>query len=344
VSCNDICGIDLNYKNILIIDFGQLGDVILSLPALRQLRLENPDPRLTVMTGLVAAGVVRLSGVADETIAVDRVALRDGPKLRSIASIMGLVKDVRRRGFDLVIDLHSLSETNILAYLSGAKHRLLANRESRSLDRLSNFRPRPPREDKTKHLTERYFDVLQPLGVKNVKGEFHISPSADAARAVESFFPDKDRKVIGLFPGAGHPIRRWPLDHFAELARQLEADSVSTAVFLGPEEADLRSEVAESFPETTKTIDGLSISQFVAAAARLAAFVSNDTGPMHLAACAGSPVVLLLHERAPLTYLPFAEKLRVLRREPIDDITVDEAYRAVQELLAAGNDKTAGPC
>lgn len=296
------------------------------------------------MTGLIAAEVVRLAEVANDTIAVDRVKLRDGPKLRSIATIMALVKDVRQRRYDLVIDLHSLSETNILAYLSGAEYRLLSNRENRSLDRLSNFRPAPPREDKAKHLTERYFDVLSPLGIENVKAEFQITPPADAERDVEGIFSADNRTTVGLFPGAGHAVRRWPLEKFVELARQLEANNIGTAVFLGPEEAELRGEVRASFPETTTIIDGLSIPKFIAASTRLAAFVSNDTGPMHLAACAGSPVVLLLHERAPLTYLPLTQNIRILRHEPISGITVDQVFSGVRELVAAGNDKTAGTC
>src|ERR687885_1609257 len=97
-------------RNILVIDFGQLGDVVLSLPALRALREKFPRARITVAVGKSCAAVVDLSGYADHVLAVDRVALRDGPKLISVARIARLVKEVRRAQFDLVIDLHSLTE------------------------------------------------------------------------------------------------------------------------------------------------------------------------------------------------------------------------------------------
>src|SRR5215213_7682321 len=156
-------------RNILVIDFGQLGDVILSLPALGAIRRRFPRARLTVAVGGAAAAVVELAGVADEALAVDRVALRDGPKHLSVLQIGRLVLDVRRRKFDFVVDLHSLSETNLLGFLSGAGRRLYARRPGRSLDFLSNFHPKPPVEDNspTKHAIDRYLDVLIPLGIRD---------------------------------------------------------------------------------------------------------------------------------------------------------------------------------
>ena len=136
-----------NPSNILVIDFGQLGDVVISLPALCAIRKRFPKARITVAVGTSAAKIVDLSGFADQTLTVDRVALRDGSKLKSIIQIGALVKRVRNSRFDFVIDLHSLSETNLLGFLSGAKTRLFSRRPNRSLDFLSNFRPQPPIED-----------------------------------------------------------------------------------------------------------------------------------------------------------------------------------------------------
>ncbi len=329
-----------NYKNILIIHFGQLGDVVLGLPAFRAIRERFPDAHITALVGKVPDQVVRLSGLADEVIMVDRVDLRDGPKLRSIAKIFKLTRTVRSRNIDLLIDLHSLSETNVLAFLSKAKHRLLANRESRSLDRLSNFRPKPPLEDKAKHLSERYIDVLRPLGISGPAGTFLLRGSADDSAFVTTKLEASDSKTVGLFPGAGHPSRCWPLEKFAALAERLFAKDLRPAVFLGPEEAGMREKVAEIFPQGTVIIDGLSIPQFIAATARLDAFVTNDTGPMHLAACAGAPIILLLDEQAPMTYLPLTNEISIIRSGNIAEITVDETYAATLQQL--GNDKSHG--
>lgn len=327
-----LADIDRNFQNILIIDFGQLGDVVLSLPALVAVRQKFPHAHIAVITGVATGEVVNLSDLVDEVIKVDRVAMRDGSTFRAIADILRLVGDIRRRPLDLVIDLHSLSETNILAFLSKAKYRLLANRESRSLDILSNFRPRPPREDKDKHLSERYVDVLKPLGVRSAGCEFRFQLSPSDLEYVDTLFPDNEHRTIGLFPGAGHPSRCWSLENFARLASKLDGDGFKPAVFLGPEEEGIREQAEALFPNSAVIIDGLSISQFTAAAARMDAFVTNDTGPMHLAACAGVPILLLLDERAPMTYLPLTGRLEIVYK-PISDITVDEAYRSLQKLI-----------
>ncbi|MDQ3713209.1 MAG: glycosyltransferase family 9 protein, partial [Acidobacteriota bacterium] len=125
---------NLTPQNILIIDFGQIGDVILSLPTLKAVRERFPAAQITAMIGKSGAEIIEISGFVDERITVDRVKLRDGKKLESIKEVLKIVRDVRRRKFDFVIDLHSLYETNLLGYLSGAKHRLYINRENRSLD------------------------------------------------------------------------------------------------------------------------------------------------------------------------------------------------------------------
>jgi len=155
-------------QNILVIDFGQLGDVVLSLPALRAIRVRFPKAHITAAVGKPGAEVLTLSGYANTTLAVDRVSLRDGPKLVSIARIIKLVKEVRQAGFDFVIDLHSLSETNLLGFLSGAPKRLYSRRPGRSLNYLANFTPAPPVEEdhRKRHLVDRYLDVLLPLDIK----------------------------------------------------------------------------------------------------------------------------------------------------------------------------------
>src|SRR5918911_3761720 len=120
-------------RNILVIDFGQLGDVVLSLPALSAIREKFPQARITVAVGAASAAVVELSGYSDATLVVDRVGLRDGSAPLSILRIARLVKDVRRTQFDFMIDLHSLSETILLGFLSGSPTRLYARRPGRSL-------------------------------------------------------------------------------------------------------------------------------------------------------------------------------------------------------------------
>ncbi len=330
-------------RNILVIDFGQLGDVVLSLPALLAIRKRFPAARITVAVGKPGAEIVDLSGYANETLVVDRVGLRDGFKPLSIIRVFGLVKELRRRNFDFVIDLHSLSETNLLGFLSGASKRLYARRPGRSLDYLANYRPAPPIETdhRQRHLIDRYLDVLIPLEIKTAERfpKIKTRPVDDAAieRILRKAKADAGVPLIGLFPGAGDSSRRWPLEQFGELADYLiRNDQVKVLVFLGPEEQPFIKDMRKQFPSSALLLDQLSLPQLAAAATRLAAFVSNDTGPMHIASAVGTPVVLLLDRRAPTSYLPQGDYHRVIYNSIISDISVDEVYVATRSILASG--------
>lgn len=329
-----------NPQNILVIDFGQLGDVVLSLPALHAIRARFPAARITVAVGKPGKQVVELANCADEVLVVDRVALRDGFIPASLWHIARLVKDVRRRGFDFVIDLHSLSETNLLGYLSGARHRLYARRPTRSLDYLANFSPRPPVEDTTKHAVDRYLDVLAPLKVGAVARVPRLPVRADAQTTVEQIFRkgklSGDLPLVGLFPGAGHPSRQWPLARFVELATRLERnDGVRVVVFTGPEERVRLRELRAAFSRATVFIEQLSIPQLAAALARLSVFVTNDTGPLHIATAVGTPVVVLLGHPTNKSYMPLEARHRVIHGHTINDISVDEAYITARSVLTS---------
>lgn len=326
-------------QNILVINFGQLGDVVLSLPALRAFREKFPDAKITALVGKASAEIIEITDFVDEKIAVDRVKLRDSQKLWSIKEIFKLVRDIRRRRFDFIVDFHSLYETNLLGFASGAKHRLYINRENRSLDFLANFQPKPPRENKKQHLSEHYLNLLKPLGVENAARFVQIRPSVADLETIENLFSAfKAKQIIGIFPGAGHPSRRWSLDKFARLARTFAQNpALQTIVFLGPEETNLRGEVEEKFPAETSIVDKLTLPQFAAALSRVRVLVSNDTGAMHLAAIVGAAIVLILDESAPHTYLPLTEKLCIVQSGKLAAISVEEVLRAAATFLPNGN-------
>jgi ADP-heptose:LPS heptosyltransferase len=314
-------------RNILVIDFGQLGDVVLSLPALRAIRERFPRARIAIAVGKPAGEIVKLSGYADDVLEVDRVALRDGVKLLSIGRIFKFVGQVRKAKYDFVIDLHSLSETNLLGFLSGAPKRLYARRPGRSLDYLANFEPRPPREAKHAHAVDRYLDVIKPLGIENAPRQPLLKTTTAADQSVEAILKKEKASsgtlLIGLFPGAGHESRRWPLEHFAEVADHfIRNEEVRVIVFAGPEERPLVPRMRTMFPGETIFLDHLTIPQLLSAQARLTLFISNDTGPAHTAAAMGTPVVLIMDRPTPNNFTPVGDHHRLVGAEKITLISV----------------------
>jgi ADP-heptose:LPS heptosyltransferase len=196
-------------------------------------------------------------------------------------------------------------------------------------------------DHRERHLIDRYLDVLGPLDIKDA-GRLPTIKSRQVDDAVITRIlvkakADAGAPLVGLFPGAGHVSRRWPLEQFASLADFLiRNDRVKVLVFVGPEERDFIKDIRQQFPPAVVLLDQLTIPQLAAAQARLVAFVSNDTGPMHIAAAVGTPVVLLLDKRAPESYLPQGETHRIIYNNVIEDIPVDEVYAATRSILASG--------
>jgi len=326
-------------RNILVIDFGQLGDVVMSLPALRAIRERFPHAKITVAVGKPGKELLSLCSYANEILEVDRVSLRDGPTLISIGRIAKFVAQVRKQKFDFVIDLHSYYETNILGFLSGAPQRLYSRRENRSLDFLANFKPQPVKERTSAHLVDRYLDILKPLGIENVPRTPVLKTTTADDLAVEALLKKEKAHarelLVGIFPGAGNVSRLWPLEKFAEVADHLiRNDRVRVIVFAGPEERALVAQMRTVFPAGTIFFDRLTIPQLASAQARLTLFVSNDTGPAHIAAAVGTPVVVILDQPHLNSFTPVGEHNRFIGGALITEIPTADVYRAARELLA----------
>jgi ADP-heptose:LPS heptosyltransferase len=326
-------------RNILVIDFGQLGDVVMSLPALRAIRGKFPYAKITVAVGKPGKELLSLAGFADEILEVDRVSLRDGPTLISIGRIAKLVAQVRKQKFDFIIDLHSYYETNILGFLSGAPHRLYSRRENRSLDFLGNFKPQPARERTTAHLVDRYLDLLKSIGIQDPPRTPVLRTRSADDLAVEGLLKKEKAQsgelLAGIFPGAGNVSRLWPLEKFAEVADHLiRNDRVRVIVFAGPEERQLVPQMRSVFPARTIFFDRLTIPQLASAQARLTLFISNDTGPAHIAAAVGTPVVVVMDRPEPNSYMPIGDQNRFIGGAKITEIPVADVYRAAHEIIS----------
>lgn len=285
-----------------------------------------PKARKTVLLGKAASSIVEYTRLFDEVIPLDRVRLLKANKFSAIAEIFRFTYSIRRRRFDMVIDLHSLPETNLLGFLSGASIRLFANRESRSLDWLSNIKPRPPLEDKSISLADLYLAALAPIGIDPNRAYYRLKPKPAAVK--------KMRPLVGLNPGAGHASRRWPLAKFNVLAERLsKSGRCDVVVLLGPEEAPLIEESKTASKGRWIVSVGSSLISLIDELSELDVLVSNDTGPAHIAAALGIPIVLLLHDSAPDRFLPITDDLAIHRSPEIADIGTEDVLRSVKERL-----------
>ncbi len=324
--------------NILVLNFGQIGDVILSLPAMQAVRRKFPDEKITAMIGKSARAIVEMAGLFDEIICVDRVRLRDSRKLWSLKEIGKILLDLRRRKFDFVIDLHSLPETNLMGFVSGAEHRLFASRGNRSIDFLSNFRPKPPEllpaEKESLHITQFYLRSLQPLGIDENSAAFKLRPPEDVSKKVKTILQRDNaggREFAGINLGAGNPSRSWSLEKFARLADRIsENENIQVLVFYGPEERPLEKEIEAAFSANVKIYDKFNLPELAAAFSFLKVLIGNDTGPLHLGAVIGIPVVFITD---PLNFLPLGENIHIARSGHPDEINVEDVHASIRKFL-----------
>ena len=325
---------------ILAIRFARLGDVALLLPALAHLKDSFADAHLTLMTGSRAAPLARLCPWVDETFGVDRLAMRDGPKGRAVIDICRLVREVRSRRYDLVVDFHSFRETNLLCWASGARYRLGMKRADRAYLGFS-FNLPPAIEDKSLHVAAMFEHVVEHVPGASVpwtrpRGpHIHVGPEAER-------FVDKlglTHPVVSFYVGASVESRRWSSAGFAEAAFHARRVLGADVVVLGgasEREAAIAGEVAAGVGdhEGIRVLTGLDIPRLAGVVARSRLLVSNDTGPMHLGPALGVPTLGIFSLSLPEHYRPIGGRDRYIKKSNVEDVSPADVTGLMDEMWA----------
>ena len=262
----------------------------------------------------------------DEVIAVDRLAMKDGPAWRSAAAMLTLVRDIRRRKFDLVIDFHSFRETNLLTWLSGSKAAVGMKRHLAPYWAFCFTRP-PVLEDKRLHVADMFQKV-----VEGVIGR-PASKSGPILTLPESI--GSKEPSVTFYVDAPVPERVWPPEFFARLADYvIEKLDASVLVVSGKEGADLAGRVhkASLHPGKLSLYTDVTVPELAALIASSRLLVSNDTGPMHLGPAVGVPTLGLFSVGYPEHFRPIGPNDRFLRANPIEGIQVSQVIEAVGEM------------
>jgi ADP-heptose:LPS heptosyltransferase len=260
----------------------------------------------------------------DEIIAVDRLGMRDGSSWRALAGIARLIANLRRRGFDAVMDCHGFRETNLLAWCCGAPERWGLKRFDQSFLGFCFNRP-PVIEDKSLHASESFLRLIRSFApVDNA-----VSPRAalvvpeDALRWAAENVPNSP--FVVLFVDAPVQERIWPLDRFAAVAEQIVKSRVPVVVI------GRNAELLE-LVDGVRVLSGLSIPRLAAVISRAAILVSNDTGPMHLCPALGVPTVAIFSVGIPTHFRPTGPFDRYVQGNPIETVGVNEVAAAVNEV------------
>ena len=329
----------LETPRILVIRFARMGDLLLLVPTLKALRNSLPRAKISVLVGHRCAPILEMCSAVDEVISVDRVAMRDGSKLTALGEIFRLAENIRRRQFDLVLDLHSFRETNLLTWYSRAPMRLGLKRAKAAFLPFC-FNLDPIIEDKTLHVCSVFLASLEALGLNAGQPDCLLDLSIPDLESARLFFEQNPlapgTRLVGMYIGASSPGRRWPLEKFAELARLLsQVSNIKSILFWGPREQIVTRQLEESFPPSSRTLvaGSLPLRQMASLMSNCDLLISNDTGPMHLGPAVGVPTLGLFSLSLPEHYHPIGPSSQFIKRESIDKIGVEEVHRMAAEML-----------
>ncbi|TVQ84729.1 MAG: glycosyltransferase family 9 protein [Micavibrio sp.] len=292
-------------EKILFIKLGAFGDFIMTLGYMHAVRVHHPDAELVIMTTPPFAEMAEKCGYFDRVVTVERYGFTEAGKW------LRLVKMLRREAFDLVYDMQQNDRTKIMRLLSPHRTRRSWYRGGRVPEgalEINNIRDFPP-------------------------------PDMGWMDGDISGFALPENFVL-LAPGAAphRPLKRWPPAHYGTLAQNIAAQGFTPVILGGGAETEIAAEITKLCPAAKNLCGKTSFADIAALARHAALAVGNDTGPMHLIAAAGCPVISLFSgDSKPAQSAPHGADVTVLRAIPIENLAPEEVLAAFTKKTAARN-------
>lgn len=307
-------------RNILIIQLGDIGDVVLSTPAFRAVRENFPRAKIIVAVRKKADELIRQAPWVDGIIAVDQD--RRSP-LGEILHQWKFFSLVRSHRFDLAFDLRTGIRGAILAYLSGAKERVgfldpdgpWRNRLFTRLYRLDYRLPQ--------HVSHYYSSLLEAHGLKigHAAPEMHILPEMKerAAKVLHSEGVPAEFPVIAIQPFSLWHYKEWDADKFVMLVQRiLSACRVSIAITGSPDERSRAANIADRCGRDAQPVFNLAgkttLGELAALIASSRLFIGSDSAGVHIAAAVGTPTVTIFGPSAPASWAPAGESHAIVQK------------------------------
>jgi lipopolysaccharide heptosyltransferase II len=327
---------------ILILKPSSLGDVVQALPVLRLLKLHLPHSEIFWW---LESGLIPL--------------LEDDPDLAGILpfernhwaaparwpEIWAGIRAMRGGGYDWAIDLQGLARSGFNTWLANADLSIgLDNAREGAREGARLFYDLiAPRSAPGTHAVDRYLAVLPELGVP-VHAHFQWLPARPGVAAMvhERWRPESARWVA-LLPGARWETKRWPLEYFQELARRLPGpgDDLKFVILGGKDDRDLGAAIVAANPERCLDLTGhTSLPELIEWVRLCELVITNDSGPMHIAAALGRPVIAMFGPTDPRNTGPYGQAERVIQMTCLPCVPCMKGQCAYERPLACLRDIT----
>lgn len=327
-------------RNVLCVRLDALGDVLMSTPAMRALKESLPGRRVTLLTSGSGAAVARMVPEVDDVVVYEAPWMKSSGLLAALperaAEDHEMIQAVRARKFDAAVIFTVYSQNPLPAalfcHLAGIPLRLAHCREN-PYALLTDWVKEEEPELFVRHEVRRQLDLVASAGCRTHDERLSIIVSDDARESVRSSLGalglDLSAPWLVAHPGATAPSRRYPPELFAEAVRLLTLEYGAQVVFSGgPNERELVDGIRRAMVEPSFTLAGeLDLAELVALVAEAPLLVSNNTGPAHIAAATGTPVVDIYALTNP-QHTPWRVPSRVLSH----DVPCKYCYKSVCPL------------
>ncbi len=306
-------GTEPDFRRILLSRMRFIGDVVLTTPIIHSLRTAYPDAYLAYLGEREAVSLLENNPYLNRIIPYDF-------RRPAVAEQIRIARLLRRSRFDLAIDLFGNPRSALLTFLSGARVRVGPDRKGRGV--LYTVRVRD--DGIPKSAIEFHNQSLRAAGipVSSSKTELYLTSGEreDGRTRVEGLrraAGREGRPVVGIHPGATWPAKRWLADRFAGLADRLVREGALVVFTAGDRDEDTIAGVHAAAQHRHPVLGGLPLRQLAAAIAGFDVYVSNDAGPMHIAAAVGTPTIGLFGPGEEMIWFPYSERdgHRALRKD-----------------------------
>jgi len=341
-------------SRILIIKLGSLGDVVHTLPAVAALKKAYPDAQIDWLVEKKCSVLLKSNPLIHEVIEVDTQLWRKSlftPEV--IGQLKALAGRLKANHYEVALDFQGLWKSAAFGYFSGAKRLIGFDKEvlkEPGCRILYDSRVVPNVE--AAHVIEIYGALVRSLGVETNGLRFDLSTCEEDEAYVSSQLVSRQvDDFIILNPGGGWVTKHWDPENYAALHFRLRKTTrLQTLLTWGPGEEHLIDQIVRGCEQDPPLTFSTTIPQFIALVRRARLFVGGDTGPMHLAAACGVPVVGIFGPTDPLRNGPFSPQdivvshkvpcgpcykrsCKIYGKECMRLVTVDEVHQAVLQRL-----------
>ncbi len=338
--------------NILIVKLSAIGDVIHTLPSLAALRRLYPDAHITWVVEEAAADLVLHHPHLDQVIIFRRKNWIEDFKKGKLHSMWhdarSFLAELKGRRYDLVIDFHGLFKSSMVVLASGGRRKLGYD----SWQELSGlFLNEKIPEDMNKHAVDRYLDFPRYLGAPAEPAEFVLPVHQEAqsrSRALLDSHALIKKKYIAVNPIAYWETKLWDNERFAVLADLIKERLKLDVVFTGSNKADAADIMSRMTKEGINLGGETTLTELACIYKDAFAVITTDSGPMHLAAALGTPVIALFGPTDPERTGPYGAGHTVIRsnlpcspcllkkcptKQCMKEIMPEQVFAAVKEIV-----------